>query len=81
VFAAQAAVALGHAQEVDNLNQALRSRQQIGTAVGILIERYDLDEQGAFSFLTRLSSHSNVKLRDVAARLVEDAVKERREVT
>jgi GAF domain-containing protein len=74
VFAAQAAVALGHAQEVHQLNEALASRQAIGEAVGILIERYKLDEQAAFNFLVRLSSHSNTKLRDVAARLVADAV-------
>jgi GAF domain-containing protein len=74
IFAAQAAVALGRAEEVDQLNDALRSRQQIGTALGIIIERYQLDEQAAFSFLARLSSHSNTKLRDVAARVVADAI-------
>lgn len=74
VFAAQAAVALGHAQEVHHLNAALASRQAIGQAVGILIERYKLDEQAAFSFLVRLSSHSNTKLRDVASRLVADTI-------
>jgi GAF domain-containing protein len=74
VFAAQAAVALGHAQEVHHLNEALQSRQAIGTAVGVLIERYHLDEQGAFNFLARLSSHHNIKLREVAARVVADAV-------
>jgi len=77
VFAAQAAVALGRAKEVDQLNDALRSRQQIGTALGIIIERYKLDEHAAFGFLARLSSHSNTKLRDVAARVVEDAAKSR----
>jgi hypothetical protein len=77
VFAAQAAVTLGHAQEVDQLNQAIQSRQQIGTALGILIERYRLDEQGAFNFLVRLSSQSNTKLRDIAARIVEEATKAR----
>ena len=77
VFAAQAAVALGRAQEVDQLNDALRSRQQIGTALGIIIERYQLDEQAAFNFLARLSSHSNTKLRDIAARVVEDATEAR----
>jgi len=73
LFAAQAAVALGHAQEVHNLNEALRSRQMIGQAIGILIERYKLDEQGAFNFLARLSSHSNIKLREIATRVVDDA--------
>jgi hypothetical protein len=74
LFAAQAAVALGHAQETHHLNEALLTRQLIGQAVGILIERYGLDEQGAFAFLTRLSSHSNTKIRVIAAQLVEEAV-------
>jgi GAF domain-containing protein len=74
LFAAQAAVALGHAQEVHHLNRALESRQQIGEAIGVLIERYQLDQQAAFNFLVRLSSRSNTKLREVAARVVADAV-------
>jgi len=77
VFAAQAAVALGRVQEIHQLNEALQSRQQIGTAIGILMERYKVDQQGAFAFLSRLSSHSNVKLRDVAARIVEDAAQQK----
>jgi GAF domain-containing protein len=77
VFAAQAAVALGRAQEVDQLQEALRSRQQIGTALGVLIERYHLDEQAAFSFLVRLSNSTNTKLREVATRVVEDASRAR----
>jgi hypothetical protein len=80
VFAAQAAVALGHAQEVHHLNEALRSRQQIGEAIGVLIERYKLDQQGAFNFLARLSSHSNIKLREVAAQVVAEAVAENQRV-
>jgi AmiR/NasT family two-component response regulator len=52
---------------VHHLNEALASRQAIGEAIGVLIERYKLDEQAAFNFLARLSSHSNTKLRDVAS--------------
>ncbi len=77
VFAAQAAVALGRAQEVSELQEALRSRQQIGTALGIIIERYQLDEQAAFSFLVRLSNSTNTKLREVATRVIEDATRAR----
>jgi len=77
VFAAQAAVALGHVQEVAHLNQALLTRQQIGTAVGIIMERYKLDPQAAFAFLSRLSSHANLKLREVAERVVADAAAQR----
>jgi GAF domain-containing protein len=74
VFAAQAAVALGHSQELDQLSEALKSRQLIGQAIGIVIERYKLDEQAAFNFLARLSSHSNTKLRHIAESVVADAV-------
>jgi hypothetical protein len=74
VFAAQAAVALGHAQEVHQLNEALASRGRIGQAIGVLIERYKLDEEAAFKFLVRLSSQSNRKLRDIAADVVADAL-------
>ena len=71
VFAAHAAVALGHAREVDQLHQALQSSRTIGTAIGIVMERYHLDRDRAFGFLTRASSHANLKVRDVAARIVE----------
>jgi len=71
LFAAHAAVALGYARDVDNLNQALRSRQLIGQAIGILMERYDLNEERAFAFLVRASSHGNTKLRAIAQELVD----------
>jgi ANTAR domain/GAF domain len=66
LFAEQAALALGYAAEIDNLNRALETRTLIGQAVGIVMERYQLEERAAFAFLTRLSQQHNVKLRDVA---------------
>jgi hypothetical protein len=71
LFAAHAAVALGRAQEVGGLEVALASRKVIGQALGIVMERYSVDEDHAFSFLARASSHSNAKLRDVAQVLVD----------
>jgi GAF domain-containing protein len=73
LFAMHAAIALGHAEEREHLNEALHSRKLIGQAIGILMERYQLNEDRAFSFLIRASSHGNVKLRDVAAELVQQA--------
>jgi AmiR/NasT family two-component response regulator len=55
--------------EVGNLNRALETRATIGQAVGIVMERYQLDERSAFAFLTRLSQQRNVKLRDVATEI------------
>jgi GAF domain-containing protein len=71
LFAAHAAIALGSASEIAGLNQALRSRQVIGQALGILMERYSIDEDAAFAYLVRASSTGNVKLRDVAQGLVD----------
>src|SRR5690606_1122688 len=66
LFATHAALALGRARHVEDLNTALQTRKVIGQAIGIVMERYQLDEDRAFQFLVRVSSHSNVKLRDVA---------------
>jgi GAF domain-containing protein len=73
LFAAHAAVALGRAQREDQLRTALTSRQLIGQAVGIVMERYGMDETRAFDYLARVSSHSNVKLRDVAQEVVDQS--------
>lgn len=70
LFAAHAAIALSHAHERETLNEALQSRKVIGQAMGILMERYEMNEDRAFAFLVRASSHSNIKLRDIAEALV-----------
>lgn len=70
LFAHQAATALSYARELDNLHEALRTRTVIGQAVGILMERYGLEDQQAFAFLTRLSSTRHVKLRQLAEEIV-----------
>ena len=72
LFASHAAIALGHAHERENLNEALQTRKIIGQAIGILMERHAMNEDRAFAFLVRASSHANIKLRDVAQRLVDE---------
>lgn len=49
------------------------TRKVIGQAVGTVMERYQLDEDRALMYLAQVSQHSNVKLRDVAAELVQQA--------
>jgi hypothetical protein len=73
LFASHAALALGKARTEENLLQGLASRQRIGVAVGIVMERYGLDEQRAFQYLARVSQNSNVKLRVIADEIVHDA--------
>lgn len=70
LFRHQAAMAIDYAREIHNLREAVRTRGRIGTAVGIVMERYHLRDDRAFAFLARLSQDSNVKLRDVAERLI-----------
>jgi len=72
LFAHQAAVALDYARQVDQLQEAVTARQLIGQAVGIVMERYGVDEARAFGFLARLSSHENLKMRVVAERLIRE---------
>lgn len=65
------ALALGWARTEEQLNEALSSRKEIGQAIGIVMERYQIDEAKAFAFLARVSSTGNIKLRDVARELVQ----------
>ena len=70
LFATHAALALGNARERETLNEALLTRQVIGQAIGIVMERYQINSDRAFEFLVRASSVGNLKLREVAAELV-----------
>lgn len=80
LFAHQSAVALAYARQVDQLHEAIQTRQLIGQAVGVTMERFDLDEARAFGFLTRLSQDTNVKLRTVAERLLAELRQRRDDV-
>jgi GAF domain-containing protein len=79
VFAKQATIALQNAHVFvaarrlgDQLNEALKTRDMIGQAKGILMEREGLSDAEAFEMLKTISQHANVKLRDVAQRLIEE---------
>ena len=69
-IAALAAVALARSINDEQLVQAIETRTVIGQAVGMIMERYRLDEDRAFDVLRRLSSQSNVKLRELAVQVV-----------
>jgi PAS domain-containing protein len=55
------------------LRDALTSRATIDQAKGILMARLGVDADAAFAVLTRRSQHANVKLREVARQLIEEA--------
>jgi GAF domain-containing protein len=56
-----------------NLEHALESRSTIDQAKGMIMAARRCGPEEAFRVLVKMSSTSNVKLRDVAARLVADA--------
>jgi GAF domain-containing protein len=78
LFASHAALAMGRARVEENLNAALASRTRIGIALGIVMERYGMDQDRAFSYLTRIASSSETKLRAVAEHIVEEATERNR---
>jgi hypothetical protein len=66
----------GHAvaeTEAGKVEAALANRAVIGQAHGILIERERTTPDRALDTLRRSSQHINIKLRDVAQRLVDTA--------
>ena len=78
IFAAHAGIALGVARaqatergRTDHLQTALVSREIIGQAQGILMERERITAEQAFDLLRRSSQHLNRRLRDVAQELVD----------
>lgn len=70
-IAAHVAIAIAASQEIRQLTVGLDARTVIGQATGLVMERFDLDAARAFSVLARLSSQHNVKLRHLAAEVVE----------
>ena len=71
VLARHAGIALATSQRVENLELAIDARKLIGQAQGILMERFDLDADRAFEVLRRFSQDRNIKLREVAQRLID----------
>nr|WP_233712441.1 GAF and ANTAR domain-containing protein [Kribbella turkmenica] len=71
ILARHASVAVATARHEENMAQAVDARKLVGQAMGILMERYNLDGDRAFAVLRRYSQQSNTKLRDVAQQLVD----------
>jgi GAF domain-containing protein len=70
-FGALAAIALSTALNSEQLQTAMRNRDVIGQAKGILMERLRLTEDGAFALLAKTSQHQNKRLVAVAQSFVE----------
>jgi GAF domain-containing protein len=84
LLAAQASVLIANVQSRENahrlsegLRAALHSRDLIGQAKGMLMQREGVDEGTAFAMLTAASRQQNRKLTEVARALVDTATRRR----
>lgn len=72
ILAAHAAVAMVGSRKATQKDEAIRSRDVIGQAKGILMARQGISDDEAFDLLRRASQRMNLKLREVAARIAEN---------
>jgi len=73
IFAAHTSVAWNSARRDEQFRRALASRDTIGQAKGMIMERYGVDAVQAFEVLRKLSQDSNIPLVQVATELVTKA--------
>ena len=66
LFGIQAALLLEGSHQAAHLQKAVDSRDLIGQAKGILMERFTVDDEAAFQMLVRSSQETNIKLTAVA---------------
>ena len=71
MLAAHAASAILASRHGEQLQSALSTRDRIGQAKGIIMERYGVDDMRAFDMLRRLSQESNTRLADVAQQVID----------
>ena len=71
VYATHAALALYRAREKEHFTSALASRDVIGQAKGMIMERFNIDSLQAFELLRKLSQDSNTPIADIARQLVD----------
>ncbi len=71
VLAAHAAAAILASRQGEQLESALSTRDRIGQAKGIIMERFGVDDVQAFEMLRRLSQDGNTRLTDIAQRVID----------
>ena len=71
VLAAHAAAAILAGRHAEQMQTALSTRDRIGQAKGIIMERYGVDDVRAFEMLRRLSQEGQLKLAAIAQRVIE----------
>ncbi len=84
LFAGHASVAISNARVyasavrlAEQLKEAIKTREVIGEAKGILMAREGVGEDEAFEMLKKVSQNKNLKLRDIAQKVVHEALRKR----
>lgn len=72
IYAAHTTVAWNSVQREQQFRTALSSRDVIGQAKGMLMERFNIDAVAAFGLLRQLSQDANIKLVHVAEKIVAE---------
>lgn len=70
MLATHSAVALAASNTRQQFKSALASRDHIGQAKGLLMERFNVDAVRAFEILTRLSQQTNMPIRELAEQVI-----------
>lgn len=73
IFATHSALAWNSVRRDEQFRHALASRDMIGQAKGMIMERYGIGAVQAFEMLKKLSQDSNVRLIQLAKELVDQA--------
>ena len=71
VLAAHAASAIVASRHGEQLQAALNTRDTIGQAKGVIMERFNVDAVRAFEMLRELSQTTNTRLIDIAQRVID----------
>lgn len=71
MLASHAAIALTNETTERQFRAALASRDTIGQAKGMIMERFGVDARRAFAMLRTISQETNTPVRDLAARFVD----------
>ncbi|MGY1619444.1 GAF and ANTAR domain-containing protein [Geodermatophilus sp. SYSU D00691] len=71
LFASHAAIGVAAARDLHHVTTALASRDVIGQAKGILMERYKITADVAFALLVKTSQDTNRKLTEVAEHVAQ----------
>jgi hypothetical protein len=70
-FASVALAALDRGEEASTLRRGLESNREIGKAIGLLMAMHDIDDDQAFTMLSKVSQEMNIKVAEVANQVIQ----------